>query len=628
MQKITKHKIEFFRANNKQSKIPVKAMLYRYHKSNKQMYSMNDIEKIVNDVRSNFKKAKKTGYVQLNLKTDEGYFPSKHFEFGLNKVNLNSHMIEYADELMEDGNRNPFSNKSIKTIRSFSFFIVDETSKKSGGCDGENNNCLWKCLMKSNIDKWTQPSFLKNYLHLKPKDMIHISKLECVENACNVGIYVNGDEERKPNKEFQRNIYLTLKDSHYKINHTDGFKMRNLTKSFKERKIVLFKKEKENYIVFDGEEKQCENLDNYNINEYIKIKFSDAKKVSNCKTFQTVYEWIKDQFDSVKDVSGGKINMYKSGWIGDTVLHHITYELNKQHVEIEQITIKESEWIENATRGGYIFCSNGEYENVYSYDQKSSYPSFLQSQHFNIPIKKGEFKTIIQENFDKCKNGSYSFGIYRCVVEEGNKKFKYNNSNFYTHFDLSVAASLNLKVQMVDDDEPNFLAYSSKEKATISSSVMFGNYINWVYKLKCDYPSIGMLKLLLSSIWGVLSQKFTKTFYCDVKENIRSEIPENQTISTMSYANKQVKIITSVDEKLYRTNLARLKPFLLSKQRQYMFQEVISKYSDNIIEMRIDGFLSTRKLPFSEDGKIGDIIFKNKYSQVNIKNINSIQKMI
>lgn len=618
---IEKIKIDIKRENNN-GVIPVRAMLYKYKKTDKN-YTMKFIKQVANDVRRDMKKKGLDGYIQLSLKTDTGYYPSKRFDFGAIPIDLKASMIQYTEEL----EKNPFVDDSIKSIRSFGLFVVNTSKTKKGGCEPgkTTNNCLWKCLMISNVKKWLKPAFLRKFLNVPKNAPIDYRFLGQIENEMCTGIYLTGDFARSPSRTFQKNIYLKLKDGHYSIDKQNGYKMEK-TYIHSERKIIIFQKNDDGYSVCseDGE-KQVDKL-NFDINKYIKINFNEIKKIAKKQTIQDAYDWVIEQIEAVNEATEGKINMFKTGWIGDTIMHHLKYELNKTHIEFDAITENEFKWFESCKMGAYMQCTKGEFENVYEYDQKSSYPSHLIDSHFNIPVKSGLFKIINVEEFNKY-NGKFVYGIYRCVIDGDDRRFKYNPNNYYTHFDLEIAHKLNLNITLIEDEEPNCLLYPASLKKTTSGSNLFKEYVNWIYKFKSDNPDIPIFKMLLSTLWGTLCRTYTNTYYHEIDNTITCELKDNEEIIEFSlFSGKTMKIKTIENNRIYRTPLARLKPFLLARQRMQMFTDVLEPYYDDIIEIRTDGILSLKKLPFEKQGNIGDIVFKGKHKKVVIQNINNIKK--
>jgi hypothetical protein len=70
----------------------------------------------------------------------------------------------------------------------------------------------------------------------------------------------------------------------------------------------------------------------------------------------------------------------------------------------------------------------------------------------------------------------YRYGIYRVEIEnDGNpntrKQFRFNHNNYYTSTDLNMATKLNLKINLIENEEFNFLSYGKGTKTT--GSVLF-----------------------------------------------------------------------------------------------------------------------------------------------------------
>ena len=74
----------------------------------------------------------------------------------------------------------------------------------------------------------------------------------------------------------------------------------------------------------------------------------------------------------------------------------------------------------------------------------------------------------------------YKYGIYKCIVinnvdEKLNKLFRFNESNYYTHHDLTRAKELNFSIEMIEDNEANTLIYDKTD--LICGNKVFTKYI-------------------------------------------------------------------------------------------------------------------------------------------------------
>ena len=134
--------------------------------------------------------------------------------------------------------------------------------------------------------------------------------------------------------------------------------------------------------------------------------------------------------------------------------------LETRDLELEKCEQDESEWIEDCYNGGriYIEKSDVEYKKLHKFDFCSEYPSILTTKK-TFPIKRGEFKFVS----DEIKNKKFfPKGIFRAIVEPGNKVFQYNPKNKYVNDELNFAKNtLNLKVTIIEDGNYNYLEYTN-----------------------------------------------------------------------------------------------------------------------------------------------------------------------
>ena len=118
--------------------------------------------------------------------------------------------------------------------------------------------------------------------------------------------------------------------------------------------------------------------------------------------------------------------------------------IKKQNLEFDNISAKESLWLENATIGALQWCRDGYSGPAYGYDITSFYPSILSYSHMNIPIKEGKFETI--NNLDVVSGCA----IYRCIIHKSananiNRLFKFNQKPYYTSYDIKTSQRIETK---------------------------------------------------------------------------------------------------------------------------------------------------------------------------------------
>ena len=449
--------------------------------------------------------------------------------------------------------KNPLVNEKNKKISSFSIFVEQRSDK--GGVD-KTNDCLFKCLIEAGINRYKCPQLFRNMLHIKKGEMIGIEYMSKIEKMIRTNIIVSGEATYQSDHKYEYTIYLMLKDKHYTIDKKSG-KPYNLNHYCikEEREIVVYngnyKTQEVEYCSKSGYG-SCK-YDDINFGGKIWIKMKDIQKMNgDFDNVKDAYKYCIEQIDMVKKYTDEKINMYKTGWISPTVRYWIHNYIQKLHPKIDNITQKESDWIEHVTRGAYVYCKKGIYDGkFYSYDHKGSYPSIFNSQYFKIPISTPKFTTITQEQFDNMRK-SPNYGIYRCIVEDGNPKFKYNYNNFYTHFVLEIARKEGLKIDIIMDDVPNYMSYEHK----VSSSRLFGYYIETMYKLKEDHPECKLLKLLVSTIHGCLCQKKRTKHHINISgEKTEIECEDDEFIENCYDTGKNKACIVTCRTSLYHHRL-------------------------------------------------------------------------
>jgi hypothetical protein len=271
----------------------------------------------------------------------------------------------------------------------------------------------------------------------------------------------------------------------------------------------------------------------------------------------------------------------------------------------DAINQDEAKWIEKATMSAMMYCEPYTGKG-YKYDFTSMYPYLLQYQQFTWPVKRGEFK--IMKNSEL--NPEYlTYGIYRAIIQcNNNKLFKTNFSNHYTHVDITRARKLKLKVQLIEDGQPNALVYTRNK--LVNGNILFKKYVDTLFKLK--QSGIPRAKAILNILWGVLCEKRTVElmYHSDVDNEV--VIDDDEIITQMKPClfnpNRTLITIQKVNS-YYKTDWARIAPFILAKGRQLLSQ-TIEPYQDSIKWMHTDGFISSEELPLKLGSNLGDIKFE------------------
>lgn len=343
-----------------------------------------------------------------------------------------------------------------------------------------------------------------------------------------------------------------------------------------------------------------------------------STKWINKELKQLYDEFIKDA-DILKKETNGLINMYKSGRNVKTAVELAYNFLNKNEIYSDKITLKESEWIENASMGPMLFADKYEGE-AWKYDINSAYPSIYSNNNFLIPVKQGTFKKINSDEF--LKKGFVSYGIYRCVIEyndnnkDNSKIFKLNSANFYTSIEINYAVKLGFKVTLIEDDKDNFLEYLRINCKT--GHECFNEYVKLLYPLRQNNNIKERVKSLLNCLWGALTQKniFTKIYDPDVECELEGDC---EIIEMVPYNETLYKIVYMKRNQPYETNWARIKPFILAKAR-IKISEFIRPYKEHIKRCHTDSMTSDIKLDIKHSLELGKMKLE-KTGHCVIKNV-------
>ena len=336
------------------------------------------------------------------------------------------------------------------------------------------------------------------------------------------------------------------------------------------------------------------------------------------KTLIETYNYYLESSIRLKEATNGKIDLSKTGEYTTTALK-LFNELNTVSSP-EKILIDEAEWINKATTGAIIFGDKYEGE-LFSYDFISFYPSILRSTQLLIPISRGTFHQITSEDFNNMKFMRY--GIYRCHIEVENKKLmRQNKLDYYTHIDITRARELHYTITLIEDEQPNFLYYS-REK-TINASQAFRPFVDYMYKLKSD--NIPGAKNILNCLWGALCESMQFVVYH--REGAETFIDQDKPlISIKPYYKSETDYAIKLQSinKTFKSDWARLKPFLLTKGR-VLLSKAIEPNVEHIMRSHTDSLYSSVKLDCLANlgNNLGDIKYTGTCPNARIYHANLV----
>ena len=369
-----------------------------------------------------------------------------------------------------------------------------------------------------------------------------------------------------------------------------------------------------------------------------KVKFSGAyvflkreydPETKKLLTLKETYDNFVRIADNLKELTEGKINLYKTGekWVKAALK---LFKDLEPDIKAEKIEKDEQEWIVNTMKGPLVWGEKYK-GRAYKYDIVSRYPSIMISNHFAVPIKRGEFKTIPKKEFSELK--FFSFGIWRAKINGANRKlFKINNLNYYTHYDLTRAKELGYEIEIIEDGNPNFLFYNSY--CRIPGNKIFKNYVNLLFELKKE--NVEGAKQILNALWGGLCKKNIITKDVNISEGFNIEKYNGSVVSMdTDSSGEKCKVKYIKDDKYHEYNFARLGPFLISLGRKAI-STMIEPHIQYIKRIHTDGFICSKKLEWEKakyrsvcNVKMGNYLGNMKYEgyckEVIISNCNNIK---
>ena len=271
------------------------------------------------------------------------------------------------------------------------------------------------------------------------------------------------------------------------------------------KKIIVYRENKEVITFYNGEKTWYGTKDTFKEMRTTSVFLPIRKKD---EILANAYKEIKIGIEEILTKTNGKINMYESGTYAQTSVK-LFHETTLGPGRSESLNQRENEWIKSAVIGPIIWSE--QYEGpAEEYDNVCLYPSLLTKKGITWPIGKGESRIITHND---CKE-EYPYGIYKATITGNNKAFRFNPTGFYTHFDLELARSLEMEINLLDTGEVNALIYPKSIQVT--GRQMFGEWASYLYKIKSEGGPAGKTaKLMLVSLWGALSERQKDINYGD-----------------------------------------------------------------------------------------------------------------
>lgn len=591
-------------------------LMVKENKYNGSKYSIDKIQAISNKLSKELKDNGINGKIITSMMYGKAGWKSGYFsKLGDDKVKLYDPNDLYDDDIYDIPDNIP----------AFSMYIALQ-GEDAGGND-KFNDCLFKALkyyIFNLEDYYKSPADLKIKLKLDRNDKIPLRCIDEIEKTINkkepFQINILGDYIRTSTIKTNKKANITLINEHYEpikikvidLKYTDKRKAEEKeiilydTKTFQSvcsDKSWIMTKEEHNKIKYGSESKYII------INRKPLYKDENGNKIN--LTIDEEYKMLIDIANKLKEESKGLINMFKSGSYYNTCLS--LFEFINKHIQAEPILQDEAEFIKLSSFGAHIWCEKDYQGHLYKYDVKSLYPSIYKNAQLKFPIKRGEF-SIIDEVSEFVE-----FGIYRAVVlpsadENTNKLFKFSKNNYYTCVDLQVAKSLNLQINLIKDEKPNFLKYTRDKLITFYE--LFIKYFELLYPLKDKNIKEG--KFLLNLLWGALCAIDKKKYFVKEEFNINDDEEIYQIIPTNDN-DENIKIITTKRNGFYKTNYARLAPFIISNGRKIM-TNFMKPHIHNIKRVLTDSIETIEKIHDNKIANLGQLKYEGENQNAFIKN--------
>ena len=139
-----------------------------------------------------------------------------------------------------------------------------------------------------------------------------------------------------------------------------------------------------------------------------------------------------------------------------------------------------------------------------------------------------------------------------------------------------------------------------------------------IYYLNLKKNGNTRAKRILNTLWGSLCES-DKLTVCTNKNNI-TEIYDNREVLTMCPDDNGDTVIQfSKNEKRFKTDYARLKPFLLAKGR-FMISKIYASDVDDMVRIHTDGIMMSKKINYQTGFDIGNLRYEGYSERIEILN--------
>ncbi|PKY55993.1 hypothetical protein RhiirA4_427936 [Rhizophagus irregularis] len=227
-------------------------------------------------------------------------------------------------------------------------------------------------------------------------------------------------------------------------------------------------------------------------------------RVDKNETLEEAHKRYTNESIAISFESNDLIDMRKTGTYAATSLR-LFQDVTKGATKSTRLSNEEELWISKASIGSIIWTEPYEGD-AKQYDVNEFYPSVLLQKGVQWPTGSGKFKTITR------LNNNLQYGIYRVHIEGLPKKsspqcsqlFRYNQEEYYTHYDIEIARKNGLGVELINIT-PN--AYVFNPENLMDGKELFEDWAKVLIAIKRKKGIAGKIaKDLLVSLWGILCE--------------------------------------------------------------------------------------------------------------------------
>ena len=550
--------------------------------------TMKAIHREIKNYQKDARERKENYDCVISVLWDHGWRSGQMFDIKTGDIDT----YDPNDYYNDDSNKfhYEFGNKLQSKFSMFSIVLIPKGGNKGGSDD--YNDCLFNCIYQGlsgiNNKQWHTKTKFKKRLGLNRADPVSIELIPTIEDALKVNINVSGDYEYVSEKSNVRVLNLSLKNNHYTLKKN---KKINENKHINYRPVVFYRLENDVYQCSIDDKDWTEPID------FIKDKkqyywhlCKPQSKTKNLSVRDQYNEYMND-YKILLKLSNGFIDLKKTPNASNAMLRLLEFKTKSIHPE--ELTELETKWHQETQMGALMYAKVGDYSDVKCIDQNGMYAHYMSSVPLIVPIKKGEFTTM---NDDDIKEFA-KFGIYRAIItstdESKNKLFRFNYKfNKYTSYDITHARKLGFDIKLIMDGSPNALLYDATTR--IYAEKIYGSTLKYLYDLRIKNPNVKFIKKMMLCCWGALVEKNNKT----VDTNDSKDLGNDYEIVSINKNKQKIKsssiVYRKINSPIYVTNHARSGAFITSICRSKIGSFINDNFNiDNIYRIQTDGFITS-----------------------------------